>query len=86
MFVAHLNKHAQSVKLLFDSPGTRGKFELKSLSLDVLSEYGFDVSTRMGDVLIQHQDLSDLGTIKDVYRALFPNARDLHSTLADTGL
>jgi len=81
VFVALINENPNAAIQLLEHPSTRGRFNLKAISVEVLAIHGFDVSTRMGDVLVQQQDLAELAVIKDVYQALFPDARALHSTL-----
>jgi hypothetical protein len=85
-FVVYINANPSAARMVLDHPSTRGRFDLKALSMDLLAIHGFNVSTCMGDVLLQHQDLSELSAIKDVYGVLFPDAQVLHSTLSKRDL
>lgn len=86
IFVLYINANPGAASGLLDHPSTKGRFDVKGISIDVLASHGFDLSTRMGDVLLQHQDLAELGAIKDVYQVLFPDARALHLALGARGL
>jgi hypothetical protein len=86
VFVVYINANPTTARKVLDHPSTRGRFDLKAISIEVLEVHGFNVSTRMGDVLLQHQDLTELGAIKDVYQVLFPNARSLHAVLGERAL
>ncbi len=70
-FVAHLNANPQRVKLLLDHPVAKRRFEVSKVSVETLAAHQFDLSGRMGSLLAQQQDLSDIQSIKSVYEALF---------------
>ena len=55
---------------------------MKGFSVDLLAAHGFDLSERMGTILSTSQDMSDIGTVRDVFNELFPDASDLQRTLA----
>ncbi len=40
----------------------------------------------MGTFLSKHQDFSDIYSVKSVYKALFPNDKELHMALSDENL
>jgi hypothetical protein len=86
VFVAYINANPKMARMLIEHPGTKGRFDLKAISVEVLETHGFDVSSRMGNVLMQYQDLADLGAIKDIYRVLFPDAPGLHPALGERDL
>jgi hypothetical protein len=79
LFITYLNSNPNKVSVLSTHPDTRTKFELKALKIDVIAEYGFNLSPHMGDILESSNDLSDLATIKSIYKVLFP----LDSVLRD---
>ena len=86
VFVAYVNANPKTARMLIEHPSTKARFDLKAISVEVLEAHGFDVSSRMGNVLMQYQDLADLGAVKDIYRVLFPDARGLHPALGEKGL
>jgi hypothetical protein len=55
-------------------PDTRKRFEAERLTVDTLLQHGFDLSARLGSVLIEQQDFSRLQTIKAAYAVLYPRA------------
>jgi hypothetical protein len=81
LFVLILNKNPQKAKALVEHLKTRKKFDLRMVSIDILAEHGFDISSKMGSVLVQSHDLGDLGGIKDAYQTLFPDLLSLHDAL-----
>jgi hypothetical protein len=86
LFITYLNSNPSKVSMLSTNPETRTKFELKSLKLDLIAEYGFNLSPHMGDILGSSNDLSDLATIKSIYKVLFPSNSQLREALDDYNL
>jgi hypothetical protein len=85
-FIAHLNaKPIRTLALLGDSVAKR-RFEFSKVSLETLATHNFNLSDRMGTLLAQQQDLSDVFSVKSVYQALFPDDRKLSDALNDTDL
>lgn len=85
-FELFVNDNPTRVQLLVTDPVTRKRFEAQRFSLDTLVRHGFDLSTRLGTVLVEQQDFSDLTTIKAVYTVLFGNNDNLMRALADREL
>jgi len=81
-FETTLNAVPAKAKALVDDPTTRNRFEAGRLPLDTLLEYGFDLSGKLGTVLVTQQDFSDLRTIKAVYSVLYPRCADLRQALS----
>ena len=85
-FIQHLNLNpARSLALHADSVAKR-RFEMSRVSLETLASHNFDLSTRMGTLLAQQQDLSDVYSVKAAYQALFPGNEQLHDALNDPNL
>ena len=85
-FVAYLNaKPAQTLTLLGD-PVAKRRFELGKFSVETLATHNFNLSERMGSLLAQQQDLSDVFSVKSVYQALFPADVRLSESLDDSNL
>lgn len=85
-FIAYLNANPQRVKLLLDHPVAKRRFELSKVSVETLAAHQFDLSGRMGILLAQQQDLSDILSIKSVYEALFATNGGLAPLLDDKSL
>ena len=80
-FAKLLNKCPKlSVKLTEDE-SARKLFTVKSLSLDMIAEYGFDMSDRMGDFFLQQSPIDSVVRMKTVFGALFPEAETLRRSL-----
>jgi hypothetical protein len=85
-FEALLNSNPASIQALISHPKTRKLFEAERLPLETLVTHGFDLSSRLGSVLVSQQDFSDLPTVKSSYGVLLPGAASLHDALANRDL
>lgn len=81
MFITFLNDNPDEIKSLMEDANAKRRFENKKISIEDLSNYGFNLSKQMGEFLASQQDMSDLKTIKAVYFALFPKETSLHDAL-----
>lgn len=85
-FVALLNHEPHLVENLMNDPVAKRRFDLTKIPLETLSQYKFDLSGKMGDILGQQQDLSDLQSAKAVYMAIFPTDSNLREALSNETL
>jgi hypothetical protein len=85
-FIAHLNATPTRTLALLGDSVARRRFELSKVSLETLAAHNFNLSDRMGTLLSQQQDLSDVYSVKSVYQALFPDDKTLSDALSDTDL
>ncbi len=85
-FVTLLNLRPSLAELLLNDTVAKRRFELAKVSLETLATHDFNLSGKMGTILSEQQDLSDLHSIKAVYEALFPNDSQLRSALSETDL
>jgi hypothetical protein len=74
-----------STKLLADSD-VRKRFDLSRISIEKVAEFNFDLSSKLGDMLIEVNDLADFSGIKSAFFALFPMDSRLHSALNERAL
>jgi hypothetical protein len=81
VFVRHLNSQPDEAARLVALPEGRRLFQLKTLDVETLAAYDFDLSAKMGTVLASAHDLANLPALKTVFQALFPGAEELHRTL-----
>jgi hypothetical protein len=86
VFETLLNGDPEKVRVLTRDPTTRRRFEAERLPLGTLIQHGFNLSARLGTVLVGQQDFSDLPTIKAVYGALYPGSSELSEALASRDL
>ncbi len=86
IFQQYVNVNPKALQRLLSDASTRKRFEQQKFSVEFLAEHGFDVSAKMGTILANQQDLSDLLTIKAVYLALFPNNEAIRQSLNERGL
>lgn len=86
VFRLHLNCTPQAYAKLLADPDLRKRFELYRVPIERVAEFDFDLSGRLGDLLIEQNDLADLAGIKAVFFALFPNDVVLHSVLNERDL
>jgi hypothetical protein len=85
-FETLLNLEPVKARSLVAHPDTRKRFEAERLSLETLVQYHFDLSARLGTVLVGQQDFSKLQTAKAVLPVLFPDRANLNEALADRNL
>ena len=85
-FEVHLNENPSVAQTLISDPGTRKRFEAEKFSLETLVEYGFDLSTKLGSVLVSQRDFSDLPTVKVVYSVIFGSCSCLIKRLNEAEL
>ncbi len=71
VFTAITNTNPKLVELLFQDRDIKKKFDFTKVPFDVLVEHGFDISKKMGTILVSQQDLSDLRTIKSIFICLY---------------
>jgi hypothetical protein len=71
-FESLLNEDPSKIRTLISHPDTRKRFEAERLPIGTLAQHGFDLSARLGTVLVDQQDFSSLPTIKAVYAVLYP--------------
>jgi len=86
VFELHLNRKPTRIKALISQPDTRKRFDAEKLPLETLMDYGFDISAKLGSILLTRQDFSDLRAIKTVYRVIFPSAGNLIASLGSRDL
>lgn len=82
----YLNAHPKRTLDLLSSAEGRRLFQLRSLDLDVLANYEFDISNKLGTVVTSAHDLTNLPAIKTVFGILFPQSDDLRTALASKEL
>lgn len=86
IFIAHLNSMPKAyTKLLADSD-VRKRFDLSRVSIERVAEFNFDLTGKLGDLLIDQNDLADLGGIKATFVALFPSDSVLRQALNERDL
>jgi hypothetical protein len=85
-FETLLNGDPAKVQALISHPTTRKRFEAERLPLDTLVQHGFDLSARLGTVLVGQQDFSDLRIVKAVYAVLCPGDDALNQAFAHRDL
>jgi hypothetical protein len=82
-FETVLNQEPGRIQALMTDSSVRKRFDAQRLPLDILVQHGFDLSTKLGTVLVRQNDFSDLPFIKALYRALFVGDSELNDRLAD---
>lgn len=85
-FVLLLNRHPSLAEQLLAEQSNRKRFSVDRIDWQTLASYGYDLSNNLGTFLISKADLTNVPAIRDAYGALFPNAAQLGSKLADRRL
>ena len=81
VFELELKVDPSKTVLLANNASIRKRFEMEKFSLTTLIQHDFDLSGKVGTLLVRQQDLSDLPTLKSVYATLFASSAKLTSCL-----
>lgn len=83
---ALLNARPSLTILLQNDPRTKRVIDAKSIGLQVLEEYGFDLSSRMGEWYTRSAPTWTLQTVRDTFSVLCPDSKALHEALGSEDL
>jgi hypothetical protein len=83
VFVLLLNNNPRLSQSLLAEPGNRKRFQSERIDWQTLESYDFNLSNQIGSFLAARADLSNVPAIRSAYSALFPAAKNLHSTLSN---
>jgi len=83
LFIELLNRQPARIEMFLTNPSNRKRFGLDKIDWDTLNDFDFDLSKNVGTIVTNRIDLDDIRTIKDAYSAIFPDAIDLVTRLAD---
>ena len=81
-----LNLFPAKAVLLSQDGSTKKRFELDRLSVEILATYNFDISKRLGTIVVGKQDFSDIATARSAYVLLFPKSIDFIKNINDSNL
>jgi hypothetical protein len=81
LFESYINENPSMLKRIFDDPKASKKFSMPKIDYETLSTYDFDVSSRMGTLLVHKHDFSDIGTIKSALTAVAADEERLKKSL-----
>jgi hypothetical protein len=81
IFCYFVNKKPANTKLILDNPRLRNRLPFKGVTFEVLSDYNFNVSSRMGNIITSYIDFSNLDAIRDIVSAFFPDRKSLKNIL-----
>jgi hypothetical protein len=81
LFISLLNTKPELVNILFKNDRVKKWFDMRGVSLEVLETYGFDVSKKMGDILIEHYSIDTLPAIKIIFSVMSPGRINLTTVL-----
>jgi hypothetical protein len=76
-FEQELNLDPSKARLLVEDVSTRKRFEADKFSLETLIQHRFDLSNKLGTILVGQQDFSNLPAIRAVYSVLFGSSAEL---------
>ncbi len=86
LFISLLNTKPELVNILFKNDRVRKWFDIRGVSLEILETHGFDVSKKMGDILIEHYSIDTLPAIKTIFSILSLGRADLITALDNPDL
>ena len=81
VFRIYLNCVPTACANLLADPDVRKRFDLSRISIEKIADFNFNLSGRLGDLLVEQNDLSDLPGIKAALFAVFPADSRLREVL-----
>jgi hypothetical protein len=86
LLCAYLNERPDAARELAVNAVTSKLFSFKKIDFDVLAEFEFDLSSRMGDFVTYNNNLSSIEAIRAVYKSLSGDSQDLVKLIQDERL
>ena len=83
---AYLNLRPDAYGRLVSDVEVKKRFDLTKIPMQRVADLGFDLSSKLGELLAEQNDLADLGTIKVTLLALFPGGARLRAALDNRAL
>jgi hypothetical protein len=83
IFRIYLNCMPTACGKLLADPDIRKRFDLSRISVEKLADFDFNLSGKLGDLLVEQNDLSDLPGVKAALFALFPEDSRLRHVLSE---
>jgi len=82
-FVAIVNVRTELARRLVESDQTGHAFQLQSVPFALLAEYGFNLRSRLGQLLAARYDIGSIPAMRAVFGVLFPDNGPLAAALDD---
>lgn len=82
-FVATVNGRKEFARRLVESDQTSHLFQLQSVPFPLLAEYGFNLRSRLGELLAARYDVGSVPAMRSVFGVLFPDHAPLRAALDD---
>jgi hypothetical protein len=86
VFTEILNAKPMLATRLYEGEATKKLFPWKSIMFDDLVRHDFDLSRKMGQVLLELRAIDTIPLMRAVFAALFPGADDLREAFGDKSL
>jgi len=83
LFIVHINKNPHKIKDLIENNSTNKRLSFNKITPETLIEYDFDLTNKMGELVAENQDFSDLETIKQTYDVMFPESHSNRTILKE---
>lgn len=83
IFRIYLNCMPTACANLIGDSDIRKRFDLSRISIEKIAGFDFNLSGRLGDLLVEQNDLSDLPGMKAAFCVLFPEDSRLRDALGD---
>ena len=86
MFVSLVNAKPSLVIPLMENEKTKRLFQVKGIPFDLLSEYKFDLTSSMGNLLVGFHPIDTIPSMKAVFEVVLPNRKAISGALNDREL
>ena len=84
--IALLNEFPSKAANIIREAPSKKHFGTNILNMDLLSKHDFNLSSKMGDILLMERGLSSLEAIRDVFSVIAPAEHEVHEALNDQAL
>lgn len=86
LFVQLLNLIPDLAVNLMNDERTKGRFQLRNVPLETLNKFGYDVSGKMGALLVEKHAIDSAPVIRDVFDVFAPESEPLRLLLLNDRL
>jgi hypothetical protein len=86
LFAVWLNTLPMRASWLLKDERTKKRYQLRGVPLETLEQFGFDLSTRMGDLLLSFHGVDDLPAIREAFDVLSRGDAEVRDALASQSL
>jgi len=86
IFESFLNAKPDLVRRLMQNESIKKLFQLRGIPFEILTEYQFNLSSKMGSLLLEHSPIDTIPSMKAVFGGILPNHKEVAAALSEKNL